>query len=69
MSELMLRDRELRAIIDVSYQSEPLVGFLVPIEMRERYEGRGKVRIDGVATCSRFRQFQVNINETFLIKR
>ena len=32
--------RGLRATIDVSYQSEPLLGCLVPIEMRERYEGR-----------------------------
>ena len=70
MSELILENRELRATIGVSYQSEPLLGFLVPIEMRERYEGRrDKTRIEGVATYGRFRQFQVNTNETFSIKR
>jgi hypothetical protein len=70
MSELILKDRDVNAIIDVSYQSEPLLGFLVPIEMRERYEGRfDKSHIEGVATYGRFRQFQVNTNETFLIKR
>ena len=69
MSELVLKNRELRATIDVSYQSEPLLGFLVPIEMRERYEGRGRTRIDGAATYSRFRQFDVKTTETFSIKR
>ena len=49
--------------------SEPLLGFLVPIEMREQYEGRDQSRIDGIATYGRFRQFQVNTSETFLIKR
>jgi len=54
----------------VSYQSEPLLGFLVPIEMRERYDGRrDKSHIEGVATYGRFRQFHVNTTETFLIKR
>jgi hypothetical protein len=69
MSELILRNREVRATIDVSYQSEPLLGFLVPVAMRERYDGREKEHIDGVATYGRFRQFQVSTNETFHIKR
>jgi hypothetical protein len=69
MSEMILRNREVRATIDVSYQSEALLGFLVPVAMRERYEGREKEHIDGVATYGRFRQFQVNTNETFHIKR
>ena len=69
MSEMILRNREVRATIDVSYQSEPLLGFLVPVAMRERYDGREKEHIDGVATYGRFRQFQVNTNETFHIKR
>ena len=70
MSELILKDRDVNAIIDVSYQSEPLLGFLVPIEMRERYDGRfDKSHIEGAATYGRFRQFQVNTTETFHIKR
>jgi hypothetical protein len=69
MSEMILRNRDVRATIDVSYQSEPLLGFLVPIEMRERYDGRGKEHIDGTATYGRLRQFQVSTNETFLLKR
>ena len=38
MSELTADSSAVRATIDVSYQSEPLLGYLVPIEMRERYE-------------------------------
>jgi hypothetical protein len=70
MTELVARNRELRATIDVSYQSEPLVGLLVPIEMREWYDGlRSGSRIEAVARYGKFRQFQVNTNETFLIKK
>lgn len=70
MTELVLKDRDVNAIIDVSYQSEPLLGFLVPIEMRERYDGRfDRSRIEGVATYGRFRHFQVDTTETFQMKR
>jgi hypothetical protein len=70
MSELVLQDRLVRGTIDVNYQSEPLVGLFVPIEMRERYDRlRDNSIIDGFATYGRFRQFQVNVNENFLIKK
>jgi len=70
MSELVAGNRRLRATIDVSYQSEPLLGLLVPIEMREWYDGRHTgSRIEAVATYGRFRQFQVNVDEKFLIKK
>jgi len=70
MSELVAENREIRGTIDVSYQSEPLLGLLVPIEMRERYEGRrNNSLIEGRATYGRFRQFQVNTDEKFLIKK
>jgi hypothetical protein len=66
MSELINDDRAIRATIDVSYQSEPLVGFLVPIEMREQYEGRRDgVRIDGTATYGRFRQLPPRVGDQF----
>jgi hypothetical protein len=43
---------------------------LVPIEMREWYDGlRSGSRIEAVATYGRFRRFQVNVNEKFLIKQ
>ena len=61
MSELVAETRAIRATIDVSYQSEPLVGMLVPVEMRERYEGRRDGSfIEGHATYGRFRQVPVN---------
>jgi hypothetical protein len=57
MSELMLENRRIKVAIDVSYQSEPLLGLLVPIEMRERYEG---ARLHSLIECraiyGKFRQ-------------
>ena len=56
MSELVAENRTLKATIDVSYQSEPLLGMLVPVEMHELYEGRRtNSRIEAVATYGRFR--------------
>jgi hypothetical protein len=59
MSELVVQNRALKAVLDVSYQSEPLLGMLVPIEMHELYEGRrNNSRIEAVATYRRFRPLQ-----------
>lgn len=69
MSELIARNKTVNGTIDVSYQSEPLLGLLVPIEMRERYQDRAGTRITAVATYGSFRQFQVNVDERFLIKK
>jgi len=50
----------------VSYQSEPLVGFLVPVEMRELYvtSPPNQYRIEGTATYGNFRQFTVKTDES-----
>jgi hypothetical protein len=70
MSELVVENRQLNATIDVSYQSEPMLGLLVPIEMREHYEGlRTSSIIEGRASYGKFRQFQVSTDETFLVKK
>jgi hypothetical protein len=53
MSEL-IAEGDVATTITVSYQSEPLMGFLVPVEMRERYIGQ-RDYIDGRATYGRFR--------------
>ena len=59
MSELQMQNRQIKATIDVSFQSEPLLGLLVPIEMRERYEGRSTGSlIEGHATYGRFRPLE-----------
>ena len=62
MSELQMDNRKVSATINVSYQSEALLGFLVPAEMRERYQAGG-VTVEGRATYGRFRQFQVKTEE------
>jgi hypothetical protein len=70
MTELVAEDRTLRATIDVRFRFEPLDGMLLPMSMRERYEGRrNKSLIEGWATYDKFRQFTVNTDETFLLKK
>lgn len=54
ISELIVDGGGVIATVTVSYQSEPLMGFLVPIEMRESYARYGE-RIGGRAQYSRFR--------------
>jgi hypothetical protein len=58
MTELRAGNKTVRGTIDVSYQSEPLLGLLVPIEMREEYFDRSGAHITGVATYGRFRPLQ-----------
>ncbi len=59
MSELITENRQLRGTVDVSFQSEPLLGLLVPVEMRERYDGRRTDSlIECVATYSKFRKLR-----------
>ena len=57
ISELIVDSGGVIATITVSYQTEPLMGFLVPIEMRESYLGRGE-RIGGHAQYSKFRELR-----------
>jgi hypothetical protein len=54
ISELVAEGGGVIATVTVSYQSEPLMGFLVPIEMRESYLRYGE-RISGHAVYGRFR--------------
>ncbi len=54
ISEMVVDGGGVIATVTVSYQSEPLMGFLVPIEMRESYVRYGE-RITGHAQYSRFR--------------
>lgn len=64
MAEMIVENGPVHGQITVSYQSEPLVGFLVPIEMREKYTRRGDSReIFGTATYGKFRRFQVQVDE------
>jgi len=54
ISEMIVDGAGVIATVTVSYQSEPLMGLLVPIEMRESYVGRGE-RITGHAVYGKFR--------------
>jgi hypothetical protein len=64
MTEFILEDPLIRAAIVVSYQSKPVNGFFVPLEMREDYLlVASKVKITGAATYAKFRTFQVNTEE------
>jgi hypothetical protein len=64
MSELTLVDRHVRGVITVNYQSEPLLGLLVPVEMRERYDRlKDKSVVDGFASYGRFRQVPARVDE------
>ena len=62
ISELEMSNGLVSATIVVSYQSEPLLKFRVPVEMREQYRA-ANTTIDGHATYGRFRQFQVKTQE------
>lgn len=63
-SELVAEDFSIRGTIDVDYETEPAIGLLVPSVMRERYDiRRDGSRVDGEAVYSRFRQFQVTVDE------
>jgi len=53
ISELIVDGGGVIASVTVSYQSEPLMGFLVPVEMRESYV-RYPERITGLARYGRF---------------
>lgn len=55
ISELIVDTGGVIAAVTVSYQTEPLMGFLVPIEMRESYLRAGE-RITGRARYGQFRQ-------------
>ena len=65
LSELVINDPKVSAIVDVGYGLDLAIGHLVPIEMRERYRNRRDgSRVEGKATYGRFRRFQVQVEET-----
>lgn len=58
MTELVVNGGGVTATISVSYQSEPLQGFLVPVAMTESYLA-AREHVVGTATYGRFRQLSV----------
>ncbi len=64
ITELVNEAKTVRSTIRVSFQSEPVAGFLLPVEMRERYERKnGFYKFDGAATYSNYRRFSVSTTE------
>jgi hypothetical protein len=68
ISEMITEDARVRGELLVSYQSQPLLGLLVPIELRERYTEKAPPAllptITGQATYSNFRRFEVSVDQT-----
>jgi hypothetical protein len=67
MSELVTEDATVRGDVTVTYQWEPALAVLVPVEMRESIwmpQGSTDIKIKGKATYSRFRRFQVSVEES-----
>jgi len=65
MTELVVEAKTVRTTIRVSYQSEPLAGFLLPVEMRETYVMKGRFyTFEGAATYGNFRRFSVDTVES-----
>ena len=63
-SDLIAESSSLRARIEVTYTPEPaLGGMLVPSVMREKYTLKDGAVIDGRASYSRFRRYQVQTDE------
>jgi hypothetical protein len=64
LTELIVADRIVNARIHVAYQMENELNLLVPAEMHELYERLSdRMRIEGTATYSNFRRFQVQVDE------
>jgi hypothetical protein len=67
MTEITIETPTVDSTMQVSYQSEPLLGFLVPVEMREQYFARKRnYRLSGTATYGNFRQFTVRTDEAIV---
>lgn len=65
VSELTLNSPEIDVTVTVRYHPDARLGHLVPAEMRERYQNRTLgSRVEGTATYSHFRRFQVHVDES-----
>ena len=65
VTELALEDEGLESLVTVRYERPEELDHLVPVEMRERYNNRRSgSRVEGTATYSRFRRFQVLVEES-----
>jgi hypothetical protein len=64
ITEIVTEAKTVRTTIRVSFQSPPLDGFLLPVEMRESYVLKGRFyTFEGAATYSNYRRFTVDTVE------
>jgi hypothetical protein len=64
MTELSVDDYSLSATVHVAYERKPGLAVSVPIEMHELYVNRlNSSKVEGSATYSNFRQFDVKVDE------
>lgn len=65
LSELVLDADSIEALITVRYEANDTLGHFVPVEMRERYRNLlSGSRVEGTATYTRIRRFQVLVEES-----
>jgi hypothetical protein len=63
-SHLVAQNRTVRAWIDVTYAMDAKLGLLAPEQMTESYgQTADSATVDGQATYSNFRRFQVKVDE------
>lgn len=64
MTEIRIEDFTLGAVIHVTYRPQPGIDEPMPAAMHEMYENRlNQRRVEGTATYSNFRQFNVAVDE------
>ena len=63
-TELEADNDTVRAQITVTYRAEPAVGLFMPREMREKYVTEAGSTIEGRATYTKFRRYQVTVDQT-----
>ena len=65
ITELVLEGDNFDSVITTRYAEDETMGHFVPVEMRERYiNTSSRERVDGAATYTRFRRFQVHVDES-----
>jgi hypothetical protein len=60
---LSAENGSVRGKIEGTYAAEPAVALFMPRDMRETYVTKAGTTIDGRASYTRFRRYQVNVDE------
>ena len=69
LSELIVGEKGWDVIVTVRYAEDDRMGHLVPVAMRERFDNkRSGSRVEGEATYTRFRRFEVSVEENTPIR-